>query len=286
MPLVPAKAVADASGAQADARKDYELALQIGNREALNAYLAQVPDGFYANLARLQLAKLAAEETRIAATGKAQLAEQERARLATEGAKQTQQEKATADAKATEEARVAAETAKQAVQEEAAAAEQKLATVDKDAAEKAGIDDGTNHAPAGRSHDTKQDSKIAALPDPASAASPAPVELAKSVQIELRRVGCLAGPADGEWNRASRRSLELFNRNAGTKLDVKFASLDALDAIKVEAGARVSADLRTRLSRPTASVASGSPVPPARSSTTTTNAKSGASDTPSCKTRS
>ena len=41
-----------------------------------------------------------------------------------------------------------------------------------------------------------------------------------------------AGSADGEWNKASRRSLELFNKNAGTRLDVKLASLDALDAIK------------------------------------------------------
>jgi hypothetical protein len=52
------------------------------------------------------------------------------------------------------------------------------------------------------------------------------------VQTELRRVGCLTGSVDGEWSRASRRSLEYFNENAGTKLDVRLASLDALDAIK------------------------------------------------------
>jgi hypothetical protein len=193
VPLVPGKAVAGASSAQADARRDYELALQIGNKEALNAYLAQVPDGFYANLARLQLAKLAAEETRIAATEKARIAERERARLATEGAQQAQQARAAADARAAEEARIAAEKAKQAAQEQAAAAEQKLAAVDKDAAEKVGMDDGTNQAPADRSHDAKPEPRIAALPDPASPAPPAPVELAKSVQIELRRVGCFAG---------------------------------------------------------------------------------------------
>ena len=234
--LVPAKATAPASSAQADARKDYELALQIGNKEALNAYLAQYPDGFYASLAKLQLAKIAAEETRIAATEKARQAEQERARLASEGAQQTQQAKAAADAKAAEAARVAAEKAKQAAQEQAAAAEQKRAAADKDAPETFGMDDGQGHAPAtaDRSHEPKPDSKIAALPDPASPAPPSPAELAKSVQTELRRVGCLAGSADGEWNKASRRSLELFNRNAGTRLDVKLASLDALDAIKAK----------------------------------------------------
>ena len=129
--LVPAKAAAPASSAQADTRKDYELALQIGNKDALNAFLAQYPDGFYANLARLQLAKIAAEETRMAATEKARLAEQERARLATEGAQQTQQAKAAADAKAAEEARVAAEKAQQAVQQQAAAAEQKRVAAEK-----------------------------------------------------------------------------------------------------------------------------------------------------------
>ena len=38
----------------------------------------------------------------------------------------------------------------------------------------------------------------------------------------------------GEWNVASQRSLALFNKNAGTKFDVKLASLDALDAIKLK----------------------------------------------------
>ena len=52
------------------------------------------------------------------------------------------------------------------------------------------------------------------------------------MQTELRRVGCLTGDADGDWNAASQRSLSLFNRNAGTKLDVKLASADTLDAIK------------------------------------------------------
>ena len=46
-------------------RRDYELALQIGNRSALNAFLAQYPDGFYASLAKLQIEKLSAEEARV-----------------------------------------------------------------------------------------------------------------------------------------------------------------------------------------------------------------------------
>jgi hypothetical protein len=232
VPLVPAKAIAAASSAQADARKDYELALQIGNRDALNAFLGQYPDGFYASLAKLQLAKIAAEETRIAATEKARLAEQERVRLATEGAQQTQQAKAAVDAKAAEEARVAAEKAQQAVQQQAAAAEQKRIAAERDTSEKVGMDDGKPTSE--RSHETRPEPKIAALPDPAAPAPRSPAELAKSVQIELRRVGCLTAAADGDWNKASRRSLELFNKSAGARLDVKVASLDALDAIKLK----------------------------------------------------
>ncbi len=75
---------------------------------------------------------------------------------------------------------------------------------------------------------TIQKTDVAALtPGP-----PPQADVNKSVQIELRRVGCLTGAADGEWNAASQRSLTLFNRNAGTRLDVKSASLDTLDAIK------------------------------------------------------
>ncbi len=48
---------------QSEIRRDLELALQLGNKDALNAFLAQYPDGYYASLAKLQLAKIAAEET-------------------------------------------------------------------------------------------------------------------------------------------------------------------------------------------------------------------------------
>jgi hypothetical protein len=48
----------------------------------------------------------------------------------------------------------------------------------------------------------------------------------------LRRVGCNTGAVDGNWNAASQRSLDLFNKHSGMKLDVKNASADALDAVK------------------------------------------------------
>ncbi|WP_334366064.1 caspase family protein [Bradyrhizobium sp. AZCC 1578] len=226
VPLVPARpapaaaAPAPALSAQAEARRDYELALQIGNKSALNAFLGQYPDGFYSSLAKLQLDKIAAEEARVAATEKARLAEQERARLAAEGAQKSQQAKAEAEAKAAEQARVAAEKAKQVAQEQAAAAEQKRVAAESAAADK---------APAPASADKDKTVNVAAL-----TSGPPQADVTKSVQAELQRVGCLTGNADGNWNRASQRSLTLFNRYAGTKLDTKVASVDTLDTIKLK----------------------------------------------------
>jgi uncharacterized caspase-like protein len=240
MPLVPAKVLPAASAPsapalnpQAEARRDYELALQIGNKEAMNIFLAQHPDGFYASLARLQLDKIAAEQAHAAAIEKARLAEQERARLAAEGAKAAQQAKADADAKAAEQARIAAEKSKQLAQQQAAEAERnrtdRVAPGTAVIADSAAADRTTvSPAPAAKIPDDKA-TNVAALNPTAPQ-----VDVTKSVQIELRRVGCLSSEADGQWNAASQRSLSLFNRYAGTKFDVKLASTDALDAIKLK----------------------------------------------------
>ncbi|WMT74770.1 caspase family protein [Bradyrhizobium sp. Ash2021] len=222
VPLVPAPARAaqpPAPTAQSEARRDYELALQVGNKSALNAFLAQYPDGFYASLAKLQLEKIAAEETRVAATEKARLAEQERARLVAEGAQKAQQAKADAAAGAAEQARLAAEKAKQIAQDQAAAAEQKRAAAETLPSDK------TAAAPA----PADKEMNLAALN-----AGPPQADVTKSVQAELRRVGCLTGAADGDWNSSSQRSLMLFNRYAKTKFDTRLASTDALDAIKLK----------------------------------------------------
>ncbi|HMH72738.1 MAG TPA: caspase family protein, partial [Bradyrhizobium sp.] len=221
---------------QSETRRDFELALQVGHKDALNAFLAQHPEGFYASLAKLQLAKIAAEETRVAATENARLAEQERARLAAEGAQRRDQEKAAADAKVAEERRVAAEKTKQAVQEQVAEAERQRIAADTPAAGKpseskmAAADASADEPAAGPiAIERTQGPSLASL-----SAGPPPVALVKSVQTELRRVGCLTAAADGEWKTASQRSLTLFNKHAGTKLNVKLASLDALDTIKLK----------------------------------------------------
>jgi uncharacterized caspase-like protein len=232
--LVPvpraAPQVQPAPSPQAEARRDYELALQVGNKAALNAFLAQYPDGFYASLARLQIEKIAAEEANVAATEKARATEAERARLAAAGAEKDAQakaalEQAEAAARAAEEARLAAEKARQMAQDQAAAAERNRTDIVASAAKAAASPPATTPSGTGGDRGTS----VASL-NPA----PSPAELAKSVQSELRRVGCLSGSADGDWNAASQRSLTLFNRYAGTKFDVKVAGTDALDAIRLK----------------------------------------------------
>ena len=254
-------------------RRDYELALQLNNRQAWEVFVQQYPTGFYTNLARVQLEKIAAEEGQRAATDKAKQAESEKARLAAEGAKATEQAKAAREAKAAEEARVAAEKQRQTEQAKADAAERARIAAERAAAEKLTKEKAEAEAKAIREkaqaeaktirEKAESDAKaaeearkaadkeaerlrlaaleqaktagtaqVAALPPDASKTSLTPQELSSSLQAELRRVGCQTAAVGNEWNATSRRSLELFNRHAGMKLDAKLASFDALDAVK------------------------------------------------------
>jgi hypothetical protein len=67
---------------------------------------------------------------------------------------------------------------------------------------------------------------------PPPAAGPAPGEVTRMLQTELKRVGCYGGAVNGEWNVASRRALESYNKSAGAKLDGKLASLAAVEAVR------------------------------------------------------
>ena len=144
--LVPAEtaAVASSSPAPDDAaiRRDYELALQIGTREAWDYFIANYPNSFYSRLAKAQRNKLS------------------------------------------------------------------------------GV--------------------VASLsPDQSTPKTDGPVavgDIPRQLQIELRRVGCNTGAINDTWTPAAQKSMELFNRNAGMKLDVKVASLDSLDIVKSKAG--------------------------------------------------
>ncbi len=253
--LVPAKPVVAGPQANPDSeiRRDYELALQLGTRDVWTAFLNRHPSGFYTDLAKAQLNRIAAEDARAAAAEKARQAEDEKARLIADRAKKAEQDKAAAAAKAAEDARLAAEKAKQLEDAKAAAAEQRRkdaeaaakALADKLAAEKALAaklaSDKAAAEPAAKQAAEKQASanaeqKVAAVTPSSTPPAMSPQETTKLVQSELRRVGCLTASADGDWNASSQRSLTLFNKYAGTKFDTKLASFDALDAIKAKPG--------------------------------------------------
>ncbi|WP_398470312.1 caspase domain-containing protein [Tardiphaga sp.] len=224
VPLVPVASSATSQSVQAEVRRDYELAMQVGTGDGWNAFLAQHPNGFYANLAKAQLAKIAADNAHTAAAEKARLAAEEKARLAADGAKQAEQTKAATDAKAAEDARIAAEKRKLAEQERVAAAERSRAAAE--ARVDAAKSETPTPAPGGP--------QLAAVSPAEPSKAATSTDLARQVQAELHRVGCLQGSIEDKWTAASGKSLERFNRYAATKFDSKAASADALDAIKAK----------------------------------------------------
>ena len=210
------------------------------------------PTGFYADLAKGQIDKIAAEDARLAATEKARETTEEKARLAAEGAKQGDLAKAAAAAKTAENARIAAEKTKRIEQAKVDAAERArerlnapptprlpsrpwLLSSTQERSSGANAPASTtapSSAPVVAQTPAQQTASLTPPSEPVVKPALSAVDITKSVQTELRRVGCYGGSADGEWDKASRLSLEKFNRYAGAELNVKLASLDTLDVIK------------------------------------------------------
>ncbi|MFZ5731781.1 MAG: caspase family protein [Pseudomonadota bacterium] len=195
--LVPAPAVAapasPAATVLADVRRDYELAERVGTREAWELFIATYPSGFYAELAKAQRNKLAAEAARREAADKARRAGDDRERLAAEQRQREEEVKIAAAEKAKDEA-------------QAKAAEQERAAANQGGPRLAGL---------------------TAAPEAAPKES-----ISRQLQTELRRVGCHTTAIGDEWGPAARRSLAQFNKRARTKLDLKAASIDSLEAVK------------------------------------------------------
>jgi uncharacterized caspase-like protein len=200
------KASADAKlAAQARADEDARLAAakQKADDEAKAAQAAKAAED----------ARIAAEKQK--AIEDARLAEAERARAAAQ-AKADEEEAKLAEAKSKAEA----------LQQAKAAEDARLAL---DAARAKGAD----NKPA--------DPQVASLTPPAQTdqaakASQSGSDVVRQLQSELRRVGCNTGAVDGTWNDAAQHSLSLFNRHAGTTLDLKTASRDSLDVVKSKTG--------------------------------------------------
>ena len=243
---------------EAEARVDYELAAQVGTKEAWDSFLASHPAGLYANLARAQNSKLsAAQQTRTRADDARREAEEQAAQKAADFRRQLEEQSSrqTAEAKQKlseqakkdlEEARgQVAEQAKKELDEarrqvELAQRQAEAARKQVEEAKRQAIADAQLQVEQAKRAAKEEAEKLASLtpnqsvPQGTPPAPPQidPADVARLLQAHLKRVGCNPGAADGNWDDGSRKALELFNNNAKTKFDVKLASLDALDAVR------------------------------------------------------
>lgn len=244
---------------EAAARTDYELAAQIGTRQAWDSFLAAHSRGLYADLARAQTNKLiAAEQMRAKADDARREAEAQAARKAedfrTQLQEQTARQTSEAKQKLSEQAkkeldearRQVAEQAKKQLEEakrqvEIARQEAEVARRQVEEAKRQAVADAQKQVEQARREAASERDKVAALSPPAStpasAVSPAApqmdqADIARLLQAHLKRVGCNPGNVDGNWDEASRGALESFNKNAQTKLNVRLASLEALDSVR------------------------------------------------------
>jgi chemotaxis protein histidine kinase CheA len=271
MSLVPP--IAKPADSEAEARVDYELAAQIGTKEAWDSFIASHPNGLYANLARAQTSKLAAaQQSRTKADDARREAEEQAALKAAELRKQleeqSQRQTAEARQKLSEQAKKDLEEARRQVAEQAkkeldearnqvalAQRQAEAARQQVEEAKRQAIADAqrqvelakTEQAERAAQESSKESSKQASKPEADKLASltpdptvpkppPSPqidqADVTRLLQAHLKRVGCNTGNADGTWDDSSRKALELFNKNANTRFDVKLASLDALDMVR------------------------------------------------------
>lgn len=270
MALVPEVAkppeIAKPSDPETQARIDYELAAQVGTKEAWDSFLAIHKTGLYANLARAQNAKLAAaEQTRRQADAARSDAEAQAVRKAAEvkrlADEQAERQTLEARRKLSEEAKKELDEAKrqmaaQAKQQlDSAKAQLELARQEADAARRQvdeakrqavldaqrQVEEAKTQARQEAEKAAKQEAqKVAALnsspPAPPAAPPPDPAmnraDITRLLQAHLKRVGCNPGSTDGVWDEKSQKALALFNQNARTQLDVRVASIGTLDAVR------------------------------------------------------
>ncbi|MFT4116603.1 caspase family protein [Bradyrhizobium sp.] len=242
----------------AQAKVEYELAAQIGTKEAWDSFLDRHASGYFADLARAQNKKIgAAQDNRTKADDAKREAEAQATQKATEYRKQLEEQSARETEQARqklseqskkeleEQRRQLAEQARQELQQakqqleqaqrQAEAAREQLEEAKRQGAADAKTQVETKPAvenPGGKVAALTPDQPAAAAQSAPASPSMDPSDIARLLQAHLKRVGCNGGSLDGNWDEGSRKALDLFNRNAGTKFDVKVASLDALDFVR------------------------------------------------------
>jgi uncharacterized caspase-like protein len=215
---------------EAAARVDYELAAQIGTKEAWDSFLESHPSGLHANLARAQNSKLlAAQQSHADADNARRDAEEKAARKAEELRRQAEEstmtrQTATAKQKQFEQTKKELEEARKQV--ELAKLQAETARQEVAEAKRQAIADAQRQVEEAKRTAKEGTEKVAAV-TPSDQA-----DLTRLLQAHLKRVGCNSGNADGKWDDGSQRALDLFNKHAKTQFDIKVASLDALDAVR------------------------------------------------------
>ncbi|MDB5533059.1 MAG: hypothetical protein JWO28_1374 [Hyphomicrobiales bacterium] len=241
----------------AEARVDYELAAQVGTRDAWDSFLKRHITGMFADLARAQNNKLtAAQLSRTKADDVRRDAEEQAARkendLRKELEEQSARQTAEAKLKLSEQAKKDLEEARRQVTEQAKKelddarrqvelAQQQAESAKKqvDEAKRQALLDAQQQVDQAKRAAREEAQRLASLaptaPVPSAAPAPLqmdPTDIARLLQAHLKRVGCDPGTADGEWTSGSKKALEQFNEHAKTHIEVKLASLDALDAVR------------------------------------------------------
>ncbi|MGJ4925931.1 caspase family protein [Bradyrhizobium sp. HKCCYLS2038] len=201
IPATPADASSASSPPEAAVQRFYEYALQVNTKAAWDAFLETYPSGFFAVLAKERRDKLAEQSGTAASAGRAKEADQKTSLTA-----------APTKTDAPNQLPERAESQKLPL---GSTADQKV--------------DGNAISEPDRMKSAAIDPSVAKATDQASRST---TDLARSLQAQLKRVGCYTGAVNGDWDSASQKALGLFNRHAGTQLDVKLASVEAEDFVK------------------------------------------------------
>jgi len=191
--------------------RDYEFAERVGTRDAWESFVTAHSTGFFADLARAAIKKIAAAEEKMkAGSDPAKKAAAEEERLRAEAAER----------KAADDSRQRAEALEKKLAEEEAKLKAKLEALAKSQQQTPIV---VASAPA---------ATPAAEASRAAAAAIDPGDLARLLQYHLKRVGCDPGEPDGKWTNQSIHAMQEYNKHANGSFDVKVASIGALDAVR------------------------------------------------------
>jgi hypothetical protein len=199
----------------ADIKADYEVAKEMGTKDAWDAFLDTYKTGFYVNLAKAQLAKLIAAEREAEQSSALQRAEEERrAKAATEAERQKAEQQA---------------ALQRAEEEQHAKAEEERRLTAREQAER--------QKPADLLPQTQTTMLTPPIePQPAATPYTAPLggsALIQEIKKELKRVGCYSGKLDDIWPSSDiKSSIDKFAKYASLASVPNEPAVDFLDAIR------------------------------------------------------